>query len=388
MKKNLILGLVISYVLLLTACNKKEIKDTEQTFQYSISLDIANLRGPVILLDRTTNEPIKTIYSRTSEFKIEGELPLDKMHASFVLHFPSKYSNPYMYPVAEACAIDFYMDKNTSIKGYYDSLFFSNVMNEHMDNVEEFKQNNLPAIVEFEAFNKQSFRESGDERRSKSEQIAYANKGNALLEKVRKEMIDKTGQYANSEEMAVVLASFGGQVGADKLDSLAALFNESVKQTATYKRVVAVSDYMKKQKTPPSLKVGEKAPAFTLKDAEGNAHSLSDFQGKHLVIDFWASWCGPCKKEMPFMKELFNKYNSKGLEMLAISTDKDVDAWKKAMKKLNMPYLQLHDKNSKVANSYFVRGIPYVLFVDPKGDILAIERGEALEETIKKHLKL
>jgi peroxiredoxin len=350
-------------------------------------MDIANLRGPVILLDRTTNEPIKTIYSKTPEFKIEGELPLDKMHASFVLHFPSKYSNPYMYPIAEACAIDFYMDKNTTIRAHYDSLLFSNVENKHTNGIKAFKLKQLPAVVEFEAFNKKSFREGG-ERRGEKEQIAYANKGNALLDAVSKELIKKTEQFSKSEEMAVVLASWGGQLGLKTFDSIAGKLDQSVQNTAAYKRVIAVSDYMKKQKVPQSLKVGDMAPKFALKDAEGNSHSLSDFKGKYLIIDFWASWCGPCKKEMPFMKELYHKYHLNGLEMLAISVDRDPNDWKKAMKKLNMPYLQLHDKNSKANNSYFVSGIPYVLLVGPKGDILAIERGEELEETIKKHLKL
>ncbi|WP_421918826.1 peroxiredoxin family protein [Marinifilum sp.] len=385
--KNLIIVAALSGIFM-TSCKEQKEEVRTDTFEYSISLDIVKLRGPVILLDRTTNEPIKTVYSKTPEFKIEGELPLDKMHASYVLHFPSKYSNPYMYPVAEACAIDFYMDKNTRIKAHYDSLLFSKVENQHMNEIKAFKKENLPVVMEFETFNMNGFRNSNGERRSKKEQIAYANKGNALLDAVRKELSRKTGQFTNSEEMAVVLASWGGQLGVEKLDSLASLFQPTVKETAAYQRISAVSDYMKKQKAPQSLKVGEKAPDFTLEDAIGNEHSLSDFKGKLLVIDFWASWCGPCKKEMPFMRDLYAKYHSKGLEMLAISTDQDPNAWKKAMKKLNMPYLQLHDKNGKVASSYFVRGIPYVLLIDPKGDIIAIKRGEELEELIKTNLKL
>jgi peroxiredoxin len=387
MKKLLVLGFAICFALSLTSCEKKSENKKVDSFHYSISLDVANLRGPVILLDRTTNEPVKTIYSRTPEFTMEGELPLDKMHASFVLHFPSKYSNPYFYPVKDACAIDFYMDKETVIKAHYDSLLFADVNNDHMSKVEQFKRTNFPAVVEFEKFNKQSLKESDGERRSEEEQIAYANKGNALLDAVRKEVIHKAGNYSDREEMAVLLANWGGQIGLEKLDSLGALFQPSVKETAAYKRVVGVSDYMKRQQAPQSLEAGQMAPKFTLKDAEGKEHSLADFKGKYLVIDFWASWCGPCKKEMPFMKELYEKYHAKGLEMLAISTDNDRNAWLKAMKKLNMPYLQLHDKNGDVAANYFVRGIPYVLFISPKGDIIAIQRGEALEALIKKELK-
>ena len=88
------------------------------------------------------------------------------------------------------------------------------------------------------------------------------------------------------------------------------------------------------------------------------------------------------------MKELYHKYHEHGLEMLAISTDQERGEWIEAMNKLNMPYLQLHDNKHKAADSYFVKGIPYVLLLNPEGTIVAIERGEALEEKIKEVLNI
>ncbi|GEM_PF-6316377 len=363
----------------------KEISKAGQ-FNYSIDLNISGLRGPVILLDRTTFEPVQTVYPNNEIFKIEGKLPKEKMHATFVLHFPCKYPDPYFFPVAEACAINFWMDKETKIKADYDSLLFADVTNAHTDAVEAFKKKHLPAVVEFDAFNKEGLKTS--EESSDEEQIAYANKGNALLEKVQNEVLAKAGNFTTSEEMAVIIAEWGANIGIDKLDSLGKLLSPDVKRTAAYARIVAISDYMKKQANPPSLKVGDRAPIFNLPDEKGNLHGLSAFKGKYLVIDFWASWCGPCKREMPFMKELYHKYHKHGLEMLAISTDQERDKWIKVMTDLDMPYLQLHDDKHEVADSYFVRGIPYVLLINPEGVIEAIERGEALEEKIKDVLNI
>ena len=381
---------IIIIAILATACCEQNDKEStkEEKFHYSIDLNVAGLKGPVILLDRTTREPVQTVYSKSEKFELEGELPLDKMHATFVLHFPSKYSNPYFYPIKEACAVNFEMDSLTTIVAHYDSLLFAKIENVHMKDVESFKKKNFPAIIEFEQFNMQGLKSSNGERRSTEEQKAYAKRGNALLKAVSDEIISNAGSYADSEEMAVIIAEWGGQIGVEKLDSLAALLSPTVKETAAYKRIIAVSDYIKKQAAPLSLKVGGEAPNFSLPDEKGNIHSLSDFKGKYLVIDFWASWCGPCKKEMPFMRELYERYHSKGLEMLAISTDSDRSKWIKANQQLNMPYLQLHDEKGEASKSYYVKGIPFVLLINPEGVITAIKRGEELEGQIKKVLNI
>jgi len=302
-----------------------------------------------------------------------------------VLHFPSRYSNPYFYPVSEACAIDFFMDNNTLIKANYDSLLFAKVSNNHIAKINAFKEKNFPAVVEFDKFNKESFKVS--KRRSANEQEAYANKGNKLLGNVRNEILTKAGKFNKSEEMAVILAEWGGQLGLQKLDSLKNILDDSLKSTPAFGRMNAVIDYMRKQAKPQKLKVGELAPEFKLKDINGKEHSLSDFRGGYVILDFWASWCGPCKREMPFMKGLYNKYKSKGLKIVGISTDRQESAWKKALAKLNMPYLQLLDNKGVAGSKYFVRGIPYVLLIDPKGIIVGIERGEALEKLLINKLK-
>jgi peroxiredoxin len=355
-------------------------------FSYTISIDITKTQGAVILIDGTTREPVNIFYPKSPEFKIEGELPIEKMHDRFVLHFPSKYYDPNMFPVNKVGSVYIDMDRETKIVGHFDTLMLVKVENEYTNKLKQFKEQNFPTIIELKNFIMDGVYGKSGGKRTAAEQKAYAEKGNALNLQVTNDLITKAGQFPKSEEMVIILAINGGGLGFAKLDSLTQLLDESVHQTKGYKKLLGLLDYMKSFSKPKSLEAGQVAPSFSLNDAEGNVHSLSDFKGKYVVLDFWASWCGPCKKEMPFMKKLYKKYHAKGLEMIAISTDKDRDAWLKAKNKLNMPYLQLHDKNGVAANSYFVRGIPYVLLIDPKGNILAIERGEALESLIKQKL--
>ena len=388
--KNLLAICILSLVTgIFFSCSseKGDTKQEQEMFSYSISMDITNIQGPVILLDGTTHKPVKTVYSKSPAFKIEGELPMDKMHNRFVLHFPSKYYDPNMFPVNQVGSVYIDMDRETKVTGHFDTLMMAKVENEYTNKLHKFKEQNFPTIIELKNFIMDGVYGKSGGHRTEKEQIAYAKKGNALSKKISDALVEKTGMFKKSEEMAIVLASNGGNLGLVRLDSLTQLLDESVHQTKGYKKLLGMLDYMRSYNKPKSLEAGQVAPDFKLEDAEGNAYSLSDFKGKYVVLDFWASWCGPCKKEMPFMKELHEKYHAKGLEMIAISTDKDRDAWLKAKNKLNMPYLQLHDKNQEASNAYYVRGIPYVVFINPEGVIVAIERGEALEKLIKQNLK-
>lgn len=114
-----------------------------------------------------------------------------------------------------------------------------------------------------------------------------------------------------------------------------------------------------------------KAPAFTARDADGAEHTLTQLlaNGNYVLVDFWASWCGPCRRFVPTLKELAVKYADKGLVVVSISTDKDRDAWLKALEEEGMPWLNLLD-DSGISGEYGVTGIPSVFLIDPQGEIV------------------
>ena len=142
----------------------------------------------------------------------------------------------------------------------------------------------------------------------------------------------------------------------------------------------------------------ESAEGTTIKDftqpgLDGTPLSLMDEVGKNkiTIIDFWASWCGPCRQEMPSMLELYGKYKDKGLGIVGISLDEDSDAWKAATQQLNIPWVQMSDLrgwDNAVAKHFCVTSIPHTIVVDQKGKILKRGlRGKQLEEYINEELK-
>ena len=138
-----------------------------------------------------------------------------------------------------------------------------------------------------------------------------------------------------------------------------------------------------------TIGIGKKAPGFTQNDPDGNPVSLSDFQGKYVLLDFWASWCGPCRQENPNLVKAYAAYKDKGFEILGVSLDnKDgKEAWVKAIEKDGLTWTQVSDLNSwnnEVARSYGVRAVPQCYLIDPQGVIVAQNlRGEALEAKLK-----
>ncbi|MFH7017326.1 redoxin family protein [Flavobacterium sp. FlaQc-47] len=145
-----------------------------------------------------------------------------------------------------------------------------------------------------------------------------------------------------------------------------------------------------KEELYPKTLAGTKINNFILSDKDGKKFNSKDlFAGKkYILIDFWASWCSPCRKEIPNLKTAYGNYNSKGFEVLSISIDKDSKAWNKALTQENMKWPNLLDNNT-VSKSFLVTTIPATFLVDQNGVIIATDlRGEALDQKLEELFKV
>lgn len=133
--------------------------------------------------------------------------------------------------------------------------------------------------------------------------------------------------------------------------------------------------------------VGKQAPDFTVNDAEGNPVRFSEYIGKeYVLLDFWASWCGPCRRENPNIVRAYNKYKDKGFDIFAVSLDKNRDRWLDAIEKDSLTWTHASDLlhwDSEPAKLYGVRAIPANFLIDKNGIIVAKNlKGENLDKTL------
>lgn len=140
------------------------------------------------------------------------------------------------------------------------------------------------------------------------------------------------------------------------------------------------------------VSVGKMAPEIDLKDPNGKSIKLSSLKGKVVLLDFWASWCGPCRMEMPNVVAAYKKYKDKGFTVYSVSLDKDATAWKNSIGALGMTWEnQVSDLKfwqSAAAATYGVQGIPAAFLLDREGKIVATNlRGAALDEKIGELIK-
>ena len=137
-----------------------------------------------------------------------------------------------------------------------------------------------------------------------------------------------------------------------------------------------------------SAVIGQKFLDLEEADTEGNMHKLSEYvgQGKWVLVDFWASWCGPCKAEMPNVRDAYKQYHDKGFEIVGLSFDSEKESWEKAIVEWQMPWIHLSDLKywkSVAAEVYSVNSIPDNLLIDPEGIVVARGlRGEALAKKL------
>ena len=204
----------------------------------------------------------------------------------------------------------------------------------------------------------------------------------SLQKAQRQQIFDMIPQKPTSKAMALMVFYYSGGLDADEQERLLNQFDSSIRECYGVRSLQKRIDYLR------GSEVGAVAPDFELTTPEGEKVKLSSFRGKYVLIDFWASWCGPCRKALPLVKKVYEDFKDKGLQVIGVSIDKNEADWRQALEEEQLPYLQLHDPNSATQRLYNFDGIPFIILISPDGILLERELfGDEIRKAVEKHVK-
>jgi peroxiredoxin len=244
------------------------------------------------------------------------------------------------------------------------------------------------SAMNFDASKASNFKKAvvtGSESELLSQQLFELKKGVSL----RKEKIQIEQNFIKEHPSQVfaanVLGIYASTWGKEKTQELYNTFSTEVKSSSYGKDVKRYIDLAIEPK------IGDRYADFTIKDVHGNQVSLSDYEGKLVLLEFWSSWCGGCRAENPNLVKTYEKYRSKGFEVLGVSLDEIKESWLKAIEKDRLPWTQVSDlsgpRNSEPAIKYGVTGMPDNFLIDQNGVIVARQiHGEELQKKLDKYL--
>lgn len=209
---------------------------------------------------------------------------------------------------------------------------------------------------------------------------AQADSLRPLLMSVQKHWIDSfvaaKPSAASGAWMLYYYYQFNNDMPIHDMEVLVEKFTGTARSSEYF---TMLSDVIQKRK---ALLPGGTAPDFTLLKPDSSSFSLSSLRGKYVLLDFWASWCKPCREAIPHWKEVYKKYQSKGFEVLSVTNDSRWSDWHKALEEEKMPWLQVADefpiKNTpaRVATLYMIPYLPTYILLDKEGKVIVYNGGE------------
>ena len=347
---------VLSIFALVFACNQQ---DTNEQTGFTIDGTVTAFDSGYVYLKKVVYNELKSVDSvlcTKGKFELKGTVDFAEMH---YLVFGDK--------------------KNTK------SIFLDNseiLVNANLDSLDKIGITGSKAHDEFKQYQDEMKPFQDKEKDLRTQYMEASNEGNEELlkqlgetyETLSADKDDFIKNYIGTNNKSVVTpyilkrSSFFYTSPAEELDSMVSLLDSSLNKSVYYVALKEKVDILY------SVAIGKVAPDFTLNDTTGTPITMSSFKGKYLLVDFWAAWCGPCRRENPNNVSLYADYKDKGFEILGVSFDNKREDWVKAINDDGLTWPQVSDLkgwNSEAGKLYGVSSIPHTVLLDKEGVIVA-----------------
>jgi peroxiredoxin len=373
--KKLLLLLTATFIVV--SCNKAGKNE------YIITGTIKGIAdGKTVVLEKQDEtgqlKPIDTVKITDGEFTFTGTSKEPELHLIQVEAIQGKV--PF---ILENGDIELTLVKdsinNSSVGGTYN--------NEELNSYRENGMKIQKKMLKFQKDNMQKITTA-----QQKQDTAVVNSIRKEYSKFQDEFVNQSNEYVKSHPKAfisiLIIESMFGNMDVDvkKINSYYTNLDKELKATKAGKSLKNKIDMAMKPVTPPSTEIGSMAPDFTAPNPKGDYVALNKFTGKVTVIDFWASWCGPCRQENPNMVKMYAELHSKGLEILGVSLDEEASKWKEAITKDQLTWDQISNLKKwkdPIANLYSIQSIPATVLIDKTGKIVAKDlRGAELKAKI------
>ncbi|MGN7723762.1 redoxin domain-containing protein [Chitinophaga sp. 22620] len=339
-----------------------------KTHKATITADITGLKDTVVYLSIPVADSAKTdtIPVKDGKFTWAGETAEP---VKVYLMFPTRF-------------FDFFLENaDIRISGHADSLNKLRVAGSASHDEHLAYRASIKHITDQE---EQLYGKYEEVKGNDSAKAAWEGQLDVLRKQRRKETMNYITAHPKSPVSLSLLSDMAVTGEYKQLDSLYQMLDTSAQLTAVGGRLGKRIAILKKSA------IGEPMIDFAQPDVNGKPVKLSDFRGKYVLLDFWASWCGPCRAENPNVLKAYNTYKDKNFTVVGVSLDDSGEKWRKAIEEDGMPWVQLSDLKgfkNEVASQYGIQAIPSTFLVNPEGVIIAKDlRGEALHKKLEELL--
>ncbi|MBD0277979.1 MAG: AhpC/TSA family protein [Flavisolibacter sp.] len=364
--------------------------------QFVVEGSVKNTPARTVYLEEGSFSNMQPIIIDSAQIDKDGSFKLKgtgKEESLYVLRL-SGNNNPFASLINDTKKITVKADiadikQPYTVQGSPASTELSNYMNKAMQKAEAIYNISLQVDQSGGAANDSLINELMSKRKAEADEFRQYTVSVANNSKHAPMPVFAIGLYQSlATNPAFGMQPFSEQELKDLINRTAARFP---RHQATLALQKSFQEATQQSQAAPASLLNKPAPDFTLPNVNGQPVTLSSLRGKYVLVDFWASWCKPCRMENPNVVKAYQKFNNKNFTVLGVSLDKEKDAWINAIKQDNLTWTHISDLkfwDSKVVPLYNIEGIPYNVLIDPNGVVIGEGlRGEALETKLQEVLK-